>query len=244
MMKWNRGSASCGWIGRALVAAVLGCGFAGPVPAAQVEVTFTETFETGTNEGAWTFGTGNEYIVDMNGNPDHYLRDSNVISFTPRASTSFLGVASEFTGDYRARGVTSVGIDLAIASVTGIVSARRMVLVLLNDNGTPFDLGDDWGAYTVTNLALPPTGVAGITGATDILQWVSYDIPVPSNQNALPDGWTWISRNTARPGGGWARLMRDVDHVGFNFGDPAQLYPLFTWDVALDNPRITTVQTQ
>jgi hypothetical protein len=119
-----------------------------------------------------------------------------------------------------------------------------VTLILLNDNGTPFDLTDDWGAYTVTQLPLPPMGVAGLTGATDILQWVSYDIPVPSQSNTLPAGWSWISRSTLRPAGGWGRLMRDVDHVGFNFGDPAQLYPLFNWDVALDNPRITTVQVQ
>jgi len=231
------------WTGAAVIATLMALATAGMAAAAQVAVTYTETFETGTNEGGWTFGTGLEYIVDMNGNPGYYLRDSALISFTPRASTSF-GVASEFTGDYRARGVSSVGIDLAIASVNGNVASRRMVLILLNDNGTPFDLSDDWGAYTVTNLPLPPTGVAGIVGSTDILQWVSYDIPVPSNENALPDGWTWISRNSIRNGGGWARLMRDVDHVGFQFGDPAQLYPLFDWDVALDNPRITTVQGQ
>lgn len=232
-----------GWSVRAVAAMVLAVGLAGPALAVEVRTTFTETFETGTNEGGWTFGTGNEFFVDMNGNPGRYLRDSSLVTFTPKASTSF-DVASAFTGDYRARGVESVGIDLAIANVSFSVSGRTLTLILLNDNGTPFDLADDWGAYTVTTLPLPPVGVAGLNSVTDILQWVSYDIPVPSQANSLPAGWSWISRSTLRPSGGWARLTRDVDHVGFIFGDPALLYPLFNWDVALDNPRITTVQVQ
>jgi hypothetical protein len=36
--------------------------------------------------------------------------------------------------------------------------------------------------------------------------------------------------------------MRDVDHVGFIMGDPVPRYPLLMWDVALDNPRITTIE--
>lgn len=212
-----------------------------PAAAAEFRVTFVETFDGGANEGAWTYGTGNEFFVEANGNPGWYLRDSSLVSFTPKASTSF-GVPSVFTGDYRTRGVQSVGIDLAIASASGNVSTRTLTLVLLNDNGTPFDLGDDWGAYLLTDLALPPVGVIGLTAESDILQWRSYDIPVPSSSNRLPDGWVWISGNQPRGGGAWSRLMRDVDHVGFLFGDPALLYPLFNWDVAMDNPRISTVE--
>jgi hypothetical protein len=217
--------------------------FAGWLTAADVRTTYTETFETGTNEGGWVWGTGNEYFVEINGNPGRYLRESHLVSFTPKASTSF-GVQSAFTGDYRTRNVSSVGIDMAIASVDLNVSSRKLTLILLNDNGTPDDLSDDWGAFTVTDLPVPPTGVAGITGDTDILQWSAYDIPVPSQSATLPAGWSWISRNYLRRNGSWARLMRDVDHVGFIMGDPALLYPLGVWDVALDNPRITTVQAQ
>jgi len=229
------------WTRRVLGGAALAGALAGPLAAAETRVTVVETFETGTNEGAWTFGTGNEFFVEANGHPGRYLRDSSLVSFTPRASTSF-GVTSAFTGDYRARGVASVGIDLAIPAVNGNVSSRRLTLILLNDNGTPADLADDWGAFTVTELPLPPVGVAGFSAETDILQWVAYDIPVPSQSGSLPTGWQWINKNMLRQGGGWSRLMRSVDHVGFEFGDPAQLYPLFNWDVAMDNPRLTTVQ--
>jgi hypothetical protein len=210
---------------------------------AQGPVTVAETFETGTNEGSWTWGTGSDYFVESNGNPGRYLRDSHVVTFTPRASTSF-GVQSVFTGDYQARNVASVGIDMAIASVDGNVSGRTVTLILLNDNGTPGDLADDWGAFTVTHLPIPPTGIVGVMGANDILQWASYDIPVPSQAATLPAGWSWISRNYVRRSGSWGRLMRDVDHVGFILGDPALRYPLLTWDAALDNPRITTIGTR
>lgn len=232
-----------GGVVRALAVIFLtGC-LAGLIQAAEVPVTYTETFETGTNEGKWIWGTGNEHFVETNGNPGRYLRDSSLVTFTPRASTDF-GVQSAFTGDYRARKVASVGIDMAIASVNGSVSGRTVTLILLNDNGTPGDLEDDWGAFTVTNLPLPPTGIIGLTGESDILRWAGYDIQVPSQSATLPAGWAWISRNYQRRNGSWARLMRDVDHVGFIFGDPALRYPLLSWDVALDNPRITTLEAQ
>ena len=219
-----------------LLAGLVALGLAGSAPAATTTVTTVETFDGGTNEGGWTFGTGNEQLQTDGGNPGAHLRDSTLVSFTPRASTSF-GVVSAFTGDYAARGVTSLGIDLAVASSSGTYTGRTLTLLLLNDNGTPNDLSDDWGAYTVTSLALPPSGVIGFT---DVLQWVSYDIPVPASARSLPPGWRWISRSTLRPNGSWGRLMRDVDHVGFEFGNPELLYPLFNWDVALDNPRITS----
>jgi len=221
---------------RALLAGLAALGLAAPALAVATLTITTETFDNGGNEGAWTFGTGNETIEVEGGNPGAYLRDRTLVSFTPRASTSF-GVASAFTGDYMGRGVTSVGIDLAVPNASGNYTGRTLTLILLNDSGTPGNLEDDWGAYTVTSLPLPPPGVIGFA---DILQWRSYDIPVPAGSRTLPAGWRWIARNTVRPNGSWGRLMRDVDHLGFQFGDPELLYPLFSWDVALDNPRITT----
>jgi hypothetical protein len=223
---------------RRMIALAALLALASPALAVETRVTTTvvETFDSG-NEGGWTFGTGGEQVLPDGGNPGAHLRDATLVTFTPRASTSF-GVASAFTGDYAARGVTEVGIDLAVADASGNYGGRTLTLILLNDNGTPQDLGDDWGAYTVTALPLPPPGVIGATA--DILQWRSYTIGVPSGARSLPPGWKWISRSTVRPHGAWGRLMRDVSHVGFEFGDPEQLYPLFSWDVALDNPRITT----
>lgn len=227
-----------------LAVVCLGGALAGLGNAQELRSTFVETFETpGSNVGGWTWGGNTDYFVESNGNPGRYLRDSGLVTFTPRASTSF-GVASVFTGDYFERNVTGVGIDMAIPYVSGGVSGRTVTLILLNDNGTPDDLSDDWGAYKVTDLPIPPTGIAGVTGPTDILQWVTYDIEVPAASASLPEGWSWFSRGYARRSGPWGRLMRDVDHVGFILGDPAPRYPLLQWDVAMDNPRITTIQVQ
>ena len=44
----------------------------------------------------------------------------------------------------------------------------------------------------------------------------------PSQSATLPEGWAWISRTYLRRNGSWARLMRDVDHVGFILGDGAR----------------------
>jgi hypothetical protein len=228
------------WIVVAIFTA--GC-VAGWTGAADAQVTTVETFETGTNQGNWTWGTGSETFVIAADAHGRYLREDYLVTFTPRASTDF-GTPSIFTGDYRARNVASVGIDMAIPYASGTVTGRTVTLILLNDNGTPDDLEDDWGAFTVTNLPIPPTGIAGVSGLSEILQWRSYDIQVPSQSANLPEGWSWISRNYLRRNGSWARLMRDVDHVGFIMGNPAVLYPLLAWDVALDNPRVTTIEAQ
>ena len=227
------------WVGIFAVVVIAGLGRT----ANATEVIYRETFESGTNVSGWTWGTGSEDILENDGNPGRYLRENYLVTFTPRASTDF-GIQSVFTGDYRTRNVSSVGIDMAIPYVSGTATGRTVTVILLNDNGTPDDLEDDWGAFKVTDLPIPPTGIAGIIEPTDILQWRSYDITVPSQSATLPEGWSWISRNYLRKNGSWARLMRDVDHVGFILGDPATLYPLLAWDVALDNPRITTVEAQ
>jgi hypothetical protein len=227
-----------------IVAAIFIAGsLAGWAEAVDAQVTTVETFESGSNQGNWTWGTGSETFVIAGDAHGRYLREDYLVTFTPPASTDF-GTPSIFTGDYRTRNVASVGIDMAIPSVSGTVTGRTVTLILLNDNGTPDDLEDDWGAFTVTNLPIPPTGIAGFSGPSEILQWRSYDITVPSQSASLPEGWSWISRNYLRRNGSWARLMRDVDHVGFILGNPAVLYPLLAWDVALDNPRITTAEAQ
>ena len=110
-----------------------------------IGTTFTETFEiAGRNVGEWQWGTGSEIFVESNGNPGRYLREDYLVTFTPRASTDF-GGESFFTGDYRERNVSSVGVDMAIPYVSGNVTGRTVTLILLNDNGTPDDLGGRLG---------------------------------------------------------------------------------------------------
>lgn len=208
----------------------------GVARAAEVLTTFVEDFEDGRNEGAWTFGTGNEYLNYPGGNPSVYLRDDSLVSFHPKASTSF-GQRSEFTGNYFAQNVASVGIDLATIDASLSISSRTISLILLNDNGSPQNLDDDWGAIFVSDKPVPPSGVIG---DSDILNWVSYDFAVPSDSAELPEGWELLTNPDANGPQSWSRLMKGVDHVGFSYGDPRILALIGSYSVALDNPRITT----
>lgn len=209
--------------------------------AATVLVTFVEDFETARNEGAWTYGTGNEFIAtDGGGNSGLYLRDNNVVSFHPKASTSF-GVDSLFTGNWTQRDVVSIGIDLATIDSSLNISNRTLSVILLNDNRTPFDLEDDWGALLVTSLKVPP---AGVIGDADILNWVSYDFDIDSGARTTPAGWTILESPDVKGPQNWPRLMRDVSHVGYIYGDPRIPAILGSYKLALDNPRIKTRSRQ
>jgi hypothetical protein len=201
-----------------------------------VEQTFVESFESGTNEGGWTFGTGNEFLAADIGHPGACVFDASLISYAPRASTSF-GVGSVFTGDWAARGVVRIGIDLATAWAEANMGERPITVILLNDNNTPYDLDDDWGAYFVSSQLAPRPGA--VTASAGALSWSSYEFEVPAREHQLPPGWGWIARNTIRPNGSWTHLMSNVSHVAFLYGDITKLYLVFGYQVALDNPRIT-----
>jgi len=198
------------------------------------EQTFVESFEQGTNEGGWTFGTGNELLVADIGDPGVCVFDASLISYAPRASTSF-GVSSVFTGDWAARGVVRIGIDLATLWAEASMGERPITVILLNDNNTPDDLEDDWGAYLVSTQLAPQPGEVTASAAS----WSTYEFDVPAREHQLPPGWGWIARDTIRPHGSWVRLMGDVSHVAFMYGDITKLYLVFGYQVALDNPRIT-----
>jgi hypothetical protein len=62
------------------------------------QLTFSEGFEGGSNEGGWAWGTGNETISPLNGNPGAFLKDLTLSSFLPTVATQ-LGTSSEFTTD-------------------------------------------------------------------------------------------------------------------------------------------------
>lgn len=216
------------------------------------QVTFVETYEDGTNRGNWSWGTGNEEIVPLNGNPGAYLQDLTLSTFTPGASTA-PGDFSQFVGNYRARGVSSVGIDLVILD-TGFPidpSSRPLTLILHNDNGTPQDFEDDWGAWFVGPDPIPSPGVTMFLGAG----WNTYDFGVPSQETTTPDGWVFFdctdqnidcvitpSGQTPPGANDWNDLMADVDVAEFHYGIPGTISILNSWDVGLDNPRITAQQ--
>ncbi|MHC4140409.1 MAG: hypothetical protein ACYTE6_00425 [Planctomycetota bacterium] len=207
------------------------------VPASALGgTTFVEGFEDGTNEAGWTWGTGNEQIVPDFGNPDAYLTDLTLVTFTPFATTG-LGVSSEFTGNYRQRGVISVGVDLILFDTGFDPGPRPLTIFLNNYNGTPFNFDDDFGAFFVGDKTIPdPVLPPGLAPAG----WTDFDFAVQSQATTTPPGWVTY-RFDGGPAGDetWNELMVDVDEVDFLYGEPGLFYLLNPWDVGMDNPRIT-----
>jgi hypothetical protein len=192
--------------------------------------TFAEGFDTGSNEGGWRWGTTNEFINPLNGNPGAYLRDTSLVTCCPSLRTTW-GVNSMFSGDYKAMGVTEVAVDLITLQASAGVGGRPLTLFLWNDSGTPGNLADDWGATFVGPKNIPDPGALGFTSAG----WTDFVFTVDSAASTKPAGWKLFGNGSK----GWSDLMADVDAVEFFSGIPGQIYLLGSWEVGMDNPRIT-----
>jgi hypothetical protein len=196
-----------------------------PVPQG---TTFVETFDNASNTGGWTFGNSFESITQDGANRGFHLRNVYLDTFAPQPRTT---EESIFSGDYRARGVTSVGVDLRVYRVDYTTRGRNLTVVLGSDLDTPRDSADDCRVYQVGQRLLPPPGHA----------WIAYDFPVPSGSPVMPEGWgivpgfcTGLDADSA-----WNAVIGDVDRLGYYGGDPELFYIFQVWDLGLDNPRIT-----
>src|SRR4051812_10284293 len=86
-----------------------GAAFAQAPPSAPPTSVMTiETFENGVNQGGWTFGFETT-LPRSGGNPGGFLRKYELDTYGPFLRTTSKAV---FTGDYKARGVSQVGVDL------------------------------------------------------------------------------------------------------------------------------------
>ena len=95
---------------------------------------FVESFETGTNTGNWSFFgdplIGLEALDSNGGNPGAFLHSfcggglACLDTSAPRLRTQ-LGVHSIFTGDYRAKSVGAMGVDLAVFGPPGVRKIGR-----------------------------------------------------------------------------------------------------------------------
>ena len=103
--------------------------------------------------------------------------------------------------------------------------------MLFNDNGTPADIVDDYAA--VLRGADLPSMEDG---------WLSYDYDIPVEENTLPAEWTWWEYGTDAPETlEWDYLIQNVSYVGFMFGDPDLFGISQTWNIGIDNTRISWV---
>lgn len=190
--------------------------------------TFIETFSSG-NEGQWTFGSPGSRIEPSGGNPGAYLRDDLLDTFAPQPRTGF-NVASRFTGDYRGRRVSRVGVDLITHYVDFSADGRPLTVMLVSDNGTPGQFDDDWAAYQIGPRNIPRPGEG----------WLSYEFDIPSSCDQ-PVGWRFIRLGpNSPPNPRWSDVIGQVAQLRFFYGDPEMFFIFQMWDVGLDNARITT----
>ena len=199
--------------------------------------TFVETFDNGSGVGGWSFHDVRQRHVLTGGNPGAFF---GVVDGTYGASMwdvpSTIGT-SIFTGDYRAKGVTSIGIDLRIFGVTsyppGFQLEETVGLVLQTDNGTPDNTDDDWALYN-HGTDLTPEIAGG---------WRSYEFGIPSQSASIPEGWGVASFNLPPSGETptWTELMGNVSQVWFTLRNADLFWFADDGHVGLDNARISYV---
>jgi hypothetical protein len=203
---------------------------AGSARAGKFKSTYFVGFEDGINEGGWTFG--NPFIETRElegGNPGAYIRSNLLDTFAAQPRTTLGLRRSIFHGDYRARGVTFVAIDLAVFSVDFSTQGRPLSLILFDDGGTPDVAIDDCSVFRVGGHPTPmPNGT-----------WQPYRFRVPAHSTTLPPGWALQGCPGLTEDEAWNRVITGVDQLRFFTGDPEGIFIFQVWDIGLDNPRIT-----
>lgn len=190
-----------------------------------------DTFEGGVNIGSWSFGTGGGGIINAGGNPGAYFRDSTIDTYAPQARTEW-GSSSPFVGDYRGNGVTETSVDFHLFHVDFSAAERPLTLLLVEDNGTPNDFDDDWGAFYRHTEFVPQVGEG----------WKSFVFDVDSASGTLPNGWNTIAFGPNSPvNPDWNDVITDVDQLVFFWGDPELFYIFQMWDIGMDNVSINVV---
>lgn len=190
---------------------------------------FTDDFEGGASAGRWHFIEGFDTIEQSGGNPGRYLHQSSYDVFAPQAK----GDSGPFVGDYRAMGVTGIGVDaITYSRDFGDPVGFQFSLLLRDTKGTGDVDDDDYTYYVGDQVPLPGEG------------WKSFAFDVPSDSNDTPAGWKggWVGDGeNFRPGVTWGDVITSVDQVEFWWINPADFAFFANWNVGIDNASITTV---
>lgn len=189
--------------------------------------TFVESFSNGSNVGAWHITQMLDMTQTTGGNPGAFIEAAQFNSFEPEARTTAVA-PNTFLGDYRARNVTSIGIDLDTFASQFAVQ-RPLTLFLYSDAGTPSNPNDDCEVYVTAAAQIPPVGGG----------WTSIDVPIPAHSATLPAGWQTQSC-AATPDVGWNAVITNVSAIYWRYGEPGFFYPGDVWTIGMDNPRITS----
>lgn len=205
------------------IGALMAFGAPGPPPAE-----LTVTFDGGApgNVGGWTYGLPPTY-PSTGGNPTWYLRTTGLDTFAPQLRTTG---ASDFTGDYNAKRVRRLGVDLQTFAVDFSAAERPCSLILLSQNNTPANTNDDWGAY-LSGPFIPVPGEGWKSFTFDIPYWITTA--------AMPPGWTGIQFGGSSPAPNWGTLIKKVDRVVYFYGNPENFFIFQMWTVGADNLSFT-----
>ncbi len=213
----------------AIVLAALAFAF---LPArAGTTTTVTETFDGTLDDATWRMGSQDQ-IVTFGGNPGSYLKNGSLDAALLQIVA--LPDARPFFGNYRAAGVSSLGIDIDLFSVGISAQGRPVSLVLHGDMGTPDDTSDDCDAWLVGSKNVPKPGSG----------WKGFDFKVPSSSTSLPSGWVLNGVCGGLPeDDAWNAVITRVTGVSFAFGEPGYFYFFQIWGLGIDNVRITSTST-
>lgn len=183
-------------------------------------------FDHGT--AGWSYyGEPTEYegLRPEGGNPDAFIWgitfDYPIIRNRTHAA---------FTGNFAARGVRRIGVDLGIFQrLGGTFSQYPLFAVIVSNNGTPDDNTDDWFAMN--------------SGAGDVPRpregWRTYSFACNARSEQPPEGWTFGSFFEPPPEGySWPRLMASVAELGFWTYEPGTADDLPRLVAGVDNARI------
>jgi hypothetical protein len=176
----------------------------------------------------WLFGAFD--IVQIGGgNPGNYLRTSGLDTFAPQPRT-MAGLNNDYVGDknYADMNVTAIGIDVMINAVDFSAAERPLSVYLINDNNTPGDSSDDFGASFTAPTFVPVPGEG----------WRTFEFEVPSQSETLPPGWVFRTLGPSTPPFDWQDIITDVDSLRFFYGDPDFFFIFQMWNTGIDNFRL------
>jgi hypothetical protein len=203
---------------------------AAPAAADDFVVTFEED-----NDKGWTFqGIPYTGIDFLDGNPrpslSSHCPDGQECVEAVGVEVRALPLESgQVVGDFRARGVSSMGCDAILRSVSIDTPPTPMSLILYSDRGTPTDSNDDLWVWNV-----------GPTSPRPGEGWTPYDFAMPSGSQTLPQGWTAAPDRPLAGDDEWNAVITNVTLAWFYWNKHgAFILPPRVYDAAVDTMRIT-----
>lgn len=171
----------------------------------------------------WTCGADDSVRI-RNGNHHYYgVVDTWGVNFRTKMDGSNAWVGDK---NYAEMGV--LGLSLVTAGRAQFPNSRRpMSITLINNNGTPEDVNDDFGFFLATNQQINLN-----TGRPR-----TYGFEIPSDfVGDVPPGWTRAIVGSESPTDfTWEKVITDVDQIQINYYHPEYFYIFQFQEIGVDN---------